>query len=99
MAYRGQPATKYWIEGSLGSKSTGRLILWIGKSSGLPVYHEFEALDKEHTMVVSRAKLNEMIRTERRLRWFNKVAKPKLMFAGCGILVGTVIVAMVRWLG
>ena len=61
--------------------------------------HEFEALDKEHTMVVSRTKLNEMIRTERRLRWFNKVAKPKLMFAGCGILVGTVIVAMVRWLG
>jgi hypothetical protein len=42
--YRGQPATKYRIEGSLGSKSTGRLTLWTGKSSGLPVYHEFEAL-------------------------------------------------------
>jgi len=41
--YRGQPATKYRITGSIGSKSTGRPTLWIGKA-GLPLYHEFELL-------------------------------------------------------
>jgi hypothetical protein len=43
--YRGQAAAKYRVGSNLvGSGVTGKVILWINKSSGLPLYHEFEQL-------------------------------------------------------
>lgn len=43
--YRGEAAVKYRIEGAIGSGSTtGPIILWVSKSRGLPLYHEFEKL-------------------------------------------------------
>lgn len=44
VTYRGQNTTKYRVEGSLGGTLGGRTIVWIGKSNGLPAYHEFDKL-------------------------------------------------------
>ncbi len=40
--YRGQPVVKYKLDPSAGSNTTGRITLWVSKTSGLPVYQEYE---------------------------------------------------------
>ena len=40
--YRGQAVVKYKLDASAGSNTTGPVTLWVSKTSGLPVYHEYE---------------------------------------------------------
>jgi len=40
--YRGQAVVKYKLDASAGSNTTGRVTLWVSKTSGLPVYQEYE---------------------------------------------------------
>jgi len=42
--YRGQSIVKYKLDPAAGSNSTGRVTLWVSKTSGLPVFHEYEKL-------------------------------------------------------
>jgi hypothetical protein len=42
--YAGQAAAKYRFESPMGGSSLGKVTFWVGKKSGLPLYHEFEKL-------------------------------------------------------